>query len=180
MIRGGRDQGHKARQIVVWTHKREWTRHAGASAGHKFSLTTEIHWLLFFVEMRLCKFSYKRAGLRDAAHVGAHSETFEQTLMARSRSTWRPRVYVARADASAGDTAISVFVFGFRNAMAITPPTSATIPQTKKPWWYPSATETALSTALPMMYGATIPAEVPIALLIARIAPRRDDGVCRQ
>ena len=36
-----------------------------------FSLTTEIHGVLFFVEMRLCKFSYKRAGLRDAAHVGA-------------------------------------------------------------------------------------------------------------
>ena len=84
-------------------------------------------------------------------------------------------VYLARAGAPAVDTPISVF--GFRNAIAITPPTSAMIPQTKKPWWYPSATEAALSMALPMMYGATIPADVPIALLIARMAPRRDDGV---
>jgi len=29
---GGRDQGHKARQVVAWTRKRDCQRHAGTSA----------------------------------------------------------------------------------------------------------------------------------------------------
>jgi hypothetical protein len=99
--------------------------------------------------LSLCLVPLEQAPFQGRYHSMMTASIPKHSLWPALDPRGEPQAYVASADTPAVEIGISAL--GFKNAMAITPPTSATIPQTKKPWWYPSATETALSTALPMM-----------------------------